>query len=168
MLSDRLHLNPPAALLLWLLRWEIQIRGRGAENWTDSINWMGSHQPIVLVPQSEGVKGKGCKDARFMEEGPTPRLFTFFLFFFLPLSSLPPSFSFSSVFKPISVLLTFLWIIGTHILEAGENAIGTYAHMHIHAHTHICTYIITHTERDKHIRVHTYSGINTLCIEQQQ
>ena len=59
MLSDRLHLNPPATLFLWLLHREIQIRGRGSEKRTDSINWMGSHQPIVRVLQLEWVKEKG-------------------------------------------------------------------------------------------------------------
>lgn len=76
MLSDRLHFKPRAAVLLWLLRCEIQIRGRdGAWNTNWQLNWMGSHQPIRTVPQTEGVKRQGCQDARFMEEGHFPLYF---------------------------------------------------------------------------------------------
>lgn len=168
MLSDRLHLNPPATLLLWLLHWEIQIRGRGSEKWTDSINWMGSHQPIVLVLQLEWVKEKGWKNAHFMEEVRCQDFVHFFLFLsYLPSSLLspPPSFSLFSVFKPTSFLLTLLWIISTHILDTEEN-IRAYTYMLIYAHIHICTCIYDHIHIDKHKHMYAHRDIDTLVIEQ--
>lgn len=167
MLSDRLHLNPPATLLLWLLHWEIQIRGRGSEKWADSINWMGSHQPIVLVLQLEWVKEKGWKNAHFMEEGQVPGLGTFFLFLsYLPSSLLSPhpSFCLSSVFKPTSFLLTLLWIISTHFGYRRKYR-GIHIYDYICTHTHMCVHIWSHTCRQTHTHVHS-RGIDTLCIEQ--
>lgn len=157
MLSDRLHLNPPATLLLWLLHWEIQIRGRGYEKWTDSINWMGPHQPIVLVLQLERVKEKGWKNAHFWKEGQVPGLLHFFFFFltFLLLCSLLLLPSLSPVFKPTSFLLTLLWITSTHILDTGENIGGIHIYAYICTHTHMYMHIWSHTHRQTHTHVHS-------------
>lgn len=136
MLSDRLHLNPRGTLLLWLLCCKIQIRGRGAEKWTDSINWMGPHQPIGTGATVEGCEGKGLRGCLLCGRGTGAKTFyisSFFLSFspslLPPLSlSLSPSCSYPSLDNRHARIFTRM---------------HTYTQRQTHAHVHFTGALIS-------------------------